>query len=172
MPGGGRILPSSRDPKPGRGGQDIDATQNWTLTLSTALVILTCMARAKAETTCSTDMLKGGFEFTATGFLVAPSPIAGPFAAVGTQSFDGNGNTEAASTVSVNGAAERVTLRGVYSINPDCTGSMTLTLSPSGLVQHFDLIVSPKGTEIRSIRTDAGVVGTGVYQKMSGDELR
>src|SRR5579862_6818984 len=108
---------------------------NSTLTLSTAaLVILACTARAKAETTCSMDILNGSFEFTATGFLVAPSPFAGPFAAIGIQSFDGKGDTEAASTVSVNGAAERVTLRGVYSVNPDCTGLMTLTWNPGG---HF-----------------------------------
>jgi hypothetical protein len=147
---------------------------NLTLTFSTAvLVMFACTANAKAEPGCSENTLKGRFAFTATGFLVAPSPIAGPFGAIGAQSFDGNGNTEATSTVSVNGAAERVTLRGLYSVNPDCTGSMTLTFLPSGLVAHFDLIVSPNGTEIRGIRTDAGVVGTGVYRKTSGaDDVR
>jgi len=113
-------------------------------------------------------MLKGGFAFIATGFLVAPSPIIGPFAAIGTQSFDGKGNTEAASTVSVNGVAERVTFTGVYSVKSDCSGSMTLTLLPSGLVYHFDLVIAANGAEIQGIRTDAGVVGTGVYRKMSG----
>jgi hypothetical protein len=137
---------------------------NLTLTVSTAaLVILAFTAGAKAETSCSDNTLTGGFAFAATGFLVAPSKIVGPFAAIGTQSFDGKGNTEATSTVSVNGAPERVTMKELYSVKPDCTGSMTLTFSPSGLVQHFDLIVSAKGTEIRGIRTDAGVVGTGVY---------
>ena len=147
---------------------------NLTLTLSTAvLVMLACTANAKAETGCSETTLKGRFAFTAKGFLVAPTPIAGPFAAIGAQSFDGKGNTEAASTVSVNGAAERMTRRGIYSVNPDCTGSMTLTFLPSGLVQHFDLIVSPNGKEIRGIRIDAGVVGTGVYRKASGaDDVR
>src|SRR5215468_4512869 len=142
---------------------------NLTLTLSTAvLVMLVCTANAKAETGCSDNTLKGRFTFTATGFLVAPSPITGPFAAIGAQSFDGKGNTEGASSVSVNGAAERVILRGLYSVNPDCTGGMTLTFLPSGLVQHFDLIVSPNGREIRGIRTDVGVVGTGTYRQASG----
>jgi hypothetical protein len=147
---------------------------NLILKLSAAvLVMLTCIANARAQTGCSKNTLNGRFAFTATGFLVAPSPIAGSFAAIGAQSFDGKGNTEGASTVSVNGAAERVTLKGLYSVNPDCTGSMNLTFLPSGLVQHFDLIISPNGTEIRGVRTDAGVVGTGVYRKMSaGDELR
>ncbi len=147
---------------------------NLTLRLSTVVLVMwVCTANAKAETVCSENLLKGGFAFTATGFLLAPSLIAGPFAAIGAQSFDGKGNTEATSTVSVNGAPELVTLRGLYSVNPDCTGSMTLTLFPSGVVQHFDLIVSADGTEIRGIRTDTGVVGTGVYRKMSGaNELR
>ena len=145
-----------------------------TLTFSTAvLVALACTPSAKAESSCSEDMLKGGFAFIATGFLVAPSPIIGPFAAIGAQSFDGKGNTEGASSVSVNGAAERVILRGLYSVNPDCTGGMTLTFLPSGLVQHFDLIVSPNGREIRGIRTDVGVVGTGTYRRASGaDDVR
>ena len=148
--------------------------RNLILTFSTAvLVMFACTTNAQAETGCSANTLKGRFEFTATGFLVAPSPIAGTFAAIGAQSFDGKGNTEGASSVSVNGATERVTLRGLYSVNPDCTGGMTLTFLPSGLVQHFDLIVSPNGTEIRGIRTDVGVVGTGTYRKTSGaDDAR
>jgi hypothetical protein len=144
---------------------------NLTLTLSTAvLVMLGCTATAKAETSCSENTLKGSFAFTATGFLVAPSPLVGPFAAIGAQSFDGSGNTEAASTVSVNGAPESVTIRGTYSVNADCTGSMTLTFLPSGPVQHFDFVISPNGAEIQAIRTDAGVVGTGVYRRISGGE--
>lgn len=141
---------------------------NLTHLLSTAVLVVVCMADAKAETGCSEKTLKGDFAFTARSFLLAPSPIAGPFAALGAQSFDGLGNSEGLSTVSVNGPAERVTFRSLYSINPDCTGSMTFTFSPTGLVQHFDLIVSSDGTEIRGIRTDTGVVGTGVYRKMSG----
>ena len=147
---------------------------NLTLTFSTVvLVMFACAANAQAETGCSANTLVGRFEFTATGFLVAPSPITGPFAAIGAQSFDGKGNTEGASSVSVNGAAERVILRGLYSVNPDSTGGMTLTFLPSGLVQHFDLIVSPNGREIRGIRTDVGVVGTGTYRQASGaDDVR
>jgi hypothetical protein len=46
------------------------------------------MANAKAQTGCSKNTLNGRFAFTATGFLVAPSPIAGSFAAIGAQSSD------------------------------------------------------------------------------------
>jgi hypothetical protein len=132
--------------------------------------MLGCIATAKAESSCSENTLRSSFAFTATGFLVPPSPLVGQFAAVGVQSFDGKGNTQAASTVSINGALERVSIRGVYSVNADCTGSMTLTFLPSGLVQHFDLVVSADGVEIQAIRTDTGVVGTGVYRRISGGE--
>jgi hypothetical protein len=133
------------------------------------LALLAFGASAHASN-CSETTLKGDFGFTASGFLVAPSPIVGPFAGIGAQKFDGKGNTEATSTASINGNLQRVAIKGTYVVKSDCTGSMTLTFLPSGIVQHFDFVVSGNAAEMQGIRTDPGVVGTGAYRRLPGGD--
>ena len=60
--------------------------------------------------------------------------IGGPFAEVGRQTFDGQGNTEGAATLSANGNIVRVTVQSTYVVNPDCTGFMTIYILPFGRV--------------------------------------
>src|SRR4051812_33378420 len=78
---------------------------------------------------CSNASLRGNFDYSSTGTLL-PSyvdpPFAGPFAEVGLQNFDGNGNTSGTATLSANGNIVPITFTGSYSVNPDCTGSMIL----------------------------------------------
>ena len=63
-----------------------------------AVFVLGVLPRAQADEHrgCSEASLKGSFGFTSTGTLLAlPPPNAGPFAEIGRQTFDGNGNTDA-----------------------------------------------------------------------------
>jgi hypothetical protein len=50
-------------------------------------------------------------------------------------------------------------------VNPDCTGSMTLNVSPFGAVVHVDFVIDNEGTGIRAIVTDSGLVESRVYKK-------
>lgn len=123
---------------------------------------------------CSNANLQGSYGYTATGTLLptgAPPPFAGPFAEVGRQTFDGNGNTSGAGTLSANGNPQKVTVSGTYTVNPDCTGSMTLNVAPLGLTSHLDFVIDNDGLQIRTISTDPGVaVETRVYtRQFSGD---
>ena len=63
---------------------------------------------------CSDATLNGTFVYTNTGFITAPPSLAGPFAGVGTQTFDGKGATTATAMVSQNGNIVPVTIRGAY----------------------------------------------------------
>ena len=52
---------------------------------------------------CSNATLRGSFGYTSTGTLLdsyVPPPLAGPFAEVGRQTFDGKGHTDATATTS------------------------------------------------------------------------
>ena len=95
------------------------------------LGILAAKAQAGEHRGCSNASLQGSFGFTSTGTLLAlPPPLAGPFAEIGRQTFDGRGNTDATATLSANGnIVSGVTVQGTYQVNPDCTGSMTLFVS-------------------------------------------
>jgi hypothetical protein len=121
---------------------------------------------------CSNATLTGTFAYTVTGFLVAPQfagPIAGPFASVGTQTFDGKGGTTATAAVSLNGNILRVTITGTYTVNADCTGSMTTNIysqnPPTSLTGHLSFAIDDSGAEFRAIQTDPGVVVTGTGRK-------
>lgn len=116
---------------------------------------------------CSDASLQGSFGFTSAGTLLAlPPPLAGPFTEIGRQTFDGRGNTEATATLSANGnIVSGVTLQGTYLVNPDCTGSMTLFVSPIGITSHLDFVIDDDGAELRAIVTDAGIVENRVYKK-------
>jgi hypothetical protein len=117
------------------------------------------------EKTCSNATLKGSYGYTGTQFTISPPAIAGPFATVGRQVFDGQGNTTAAGTTSVNGNMVKVTFTGTYNVNADCTGSMTILVSPVSITGHYDFVIDDDGAEVRVIGTDPGAVGTVIVRK-------
>jgi hypothetical protein len=117
---------------------------------------------------CSKTTLSGSFGYSSTGTLLdsyVPAPYAGPFGEVGRQTFDGRGNTSATATTSSNGNIAPVTVEGTYTVNPDCTGSMTLNVSPFDAVVHADFVIDDDGAQLRAIGTDSGLVETRVYSK-------
>jgi hypothetical protein len=67
--------------------------------------------------------------------------------------------------LSGNGNINRVTFQGTYVVNPDCTGDMTLYVSPFGSTVNLDFVIDDNGNELRAIVTGAGVVETRVYRK-------
>ena len=69
-----------------------------TTTLAIALAGALTAATAKAQV-CSNVSLAGTFAYTITGSITAPPALAGPFASVGTQTFDGQGGTTAKAMV-------------------------------------------------------------------------
>ena len=125
-------------------------------------------AQASEDKGCSKATLQGGFGYNSTGTLLpsyVPPPFAGPFAEVGRQTFDGKGDTEAIATLSANGNIIRITAVGTYTVNPDCSGSMTLSVSPLGITSTTYFVIDDDGLEIRTIATDSGLVETRVYRK-------
>ena len=119
---------------------------------------------------CSNATLWGSFGYTSTGTLLdsyVPAPYAGPFGEVGRETFDGKGHTSAAALTSSNGNIQPVTIEGTYTVNPDCTGTMTVKVSPFESTVHADFVIDDNGAELRAIGSDSGVVETRVYHKQS-----
>ena len=117
---------------------------------------------------CSKATLTGSFGYSSTGTLLdsyVPAPYAGPFGEVGRQTFDGRGNTSAKATTSSNGNIAPVTIEGTYTVNPDCTGAMTLNVSPFESTVHADFVIDEDGAQLRAIGTDSGLIETRVYTK-------
>jgi hypothetical protein len=114
-----------------RATYELKGGDHETSTIARTFVIAGLMALAlgsapdaKAENKgCSNATLKGSFAYSMTGFITAPAAPAGPFAEVGTQTFDGKGNTTATAMLSQNnGNIIPVTITGTFEIQPDPHG--------------------------------------------------
>jgi hypothetical protein len=119
---------------------------------------------------CSNRSLRGSFGFTSVGNLLEtggfPPYVVGPFAEVGRQTFNGNGETRGTATLSANGNILRVTFEGTYEVKPDCTGSMTFLVDPIGPpAATADFVIDDDGAELRVIITGTGVVESRIYKQ-------
>jgi len=115
---------------------------------------------------CSNNSLRGTFAYTSSGSIASPPEIAGPFVEVGTQSFDGSGNTTATATLSQDGNIVQVTITGSYTVNPDCTGTMTVQVSPIDATVHVSFVIDSNWDEFRAIETDSGLVITRIGRRL------
>jgi hypothetical protein len=79
---------------------------------------------------CSPDSVSGNWAYTYTGTVFAPNPL--PAAAVGHARLDSNGNVNGTQTHTLAGQAELEDISGTYTVNNDCTGSMTINVSLNG----------------------------------------
>ena len=125
-------------------------------------------ARADEHKGGSNASLQGSFGFTSTGTILpafAPPPFAGPFGEIGRQTFDGKGNTEGTATSSANGNIVKLSFKGTYAVNPDCTGSMTFHVFELNALVHADFVIDDEGAELRVILTETNLVETRVYRK-------
>ena len=145
--------------------------KTFTIAAITAIALSIAPTAMADDKGCSNGTLKGTFAHTLTGFITAPPAVAGPFAGLGTETFDGNGGLTGNSTVSLNGTISSGTYAGTYTVNPDCTGTYTV-LSPSGRTSNvfFVLVWTPHSTgtglsEFHFIATDPGSVRTGIARR-------
>jgi hypothetical protein len=86
----------------------------------------------------------------------------GPVAFIGTVYFDGKGGINNPYTVSFAGTISRVVGKATYTVMSDCTATFTTTDD----TQHFDMRVSPDGSKVDYIETDAGTVISGSASRM------
>jgi len=133
-------------------------------TFAIAALALGVAATANAEDKgCSNATLKGTFAHTASGFITAPPSMAGPLAGAGTDTFDGKGGITGSATLSINGNIVPLTETGTYKVNPDCTGTYTVS-SPGGTTSAF-FVISDSGNEIQAICTDPGIVLSHIFRR-------
>lgn len=126
---------------------------------------LTVTPIAKADSRgCSNATLKGAFADKDTGFITAPPALAGPFAGVNTETYDGNGTLTGAGIVSLNGNIVPGTFTGTYHVNPDCTGTYTVQNS-LGLTVHAFFVIDDGGNELQILITDPGTVITCIARR-------
>jgi hypothetical protein len=131
-----------------------------------AAVIFAAAPRALKATTedvlcrLGNATLRGTYIAQGTGSIVG----VGPISTVGVMTFDGKGTGVLTATFSLNGAISKGTFSGPYTLNSDCT--MTLTLSNG---TNYDGVVAPDGSIGKWMETDTGTVLSGTMRRIGTD---
>jgi hypothetical protein len=79
---------------------------------------------------CSLASVSGNWAYTYNGTVFVPNPL--PVAAVGHAHLDSSGNVAGTQTHTLAGQTEVEAISGTYTVNKDCTGSMTVNVSLNG----------------------------------------
>ena len=115
---------------------------------------------AQVRKTCSLSTLRGEYLFTgrgdAAGYEHGP---ALPMVFAGVRTYDGQGRLSQVETISLGGKVRRSREEGVYTMDADCTGTMTV----AG-VRTFDMFVSRDGSEGVAVRTSDGSISTHTFK--------
>ena len=106
--------------------------------------------------------LRGTYMSSGGGTVVG----VGPVAFIGTVYFDGKGGITNPYTVSFAGTISRVVGKATYTVKSDCTATFTTADD----TQHYDMRVSPDGSRVDFIETDAGTVISGSASRVNHNE--
>jgi hypothetical protein len=111
------------------------------------------------EPTCTLKTLKGRYLFGGVGTLLPPAAgVTEPSlsSSAGYHIFNGDGTGTDIVTVRLNGETvlENFVAPFSYTVNADCTGTVTVTNGPS-----FGLFTAPSGEELIMIDMDQGGIG-------------
>lgn len=123
----------------------------------------TALPVVHAQSGCSAGTLTGNYAFSNPGFTTPGSPVKGievPFAAVGVFAFDGAGNISTSYTFAFKGVVSQgLTSSGTYTVNSDCTGSISFTTGDAAGL-NLNMVIIGGGTEIFGIETNPSFTGT------------
>ena len=138
----------------------------FTIAALTALALGVAPAAKAADKGCSNASLQGTFSDKDTGFIYPAANAAPvPFVGVNVETFDGNGNIKGMGFASAGGTGGPQTFTGTYAVNPDCTGTYTVEISPLGLTTHAFFVIDDHLNELQIVIKDPGTVITCVARR-------
>ena len=140
--------------------------KSFTIAAVTALALSVAPTAKADDKGCSNLSISGStFAVTTTGYGVhAPDPVGPAFAQVSMQTFDGVGVTTNVGMSNANGTVGQTNQTGTFTVNPDCTGTFTLTTA-KGLSTYF-FVISDNWNEIRAICVDPFAVLTKIGRRI------
>jgi len=99
------------------------------------------IVHAASPTGCSSETVAGNWGFTLSGTLILPTgPV--PAAGIARGSFDAQGNVTPGATEArnVGGGFANETVTGSWTVNPDCTGTLTIHAYESGVLVRTSVL--------------------------------
>ena len=134
------------------------------ITLATLALLLASQATAAAGP-CTAASLKGQYIFAGQGLIEALEPGVqrvhyGYFA------FDGTGKMTGRQSSSRGGKIGREKLEGIYTVEPDCSGSIAFHFAGRpNTMTHWDLYITSDGRKGHIIRMDEGNMAVRSFEK-------
>ena len=132
-----------------------------------SLIVLALLTApgAFAQESCNVASLQGQFVFTGRGFIEAVQPGI-QRVHYGIFVFDGAGKFTGKQSSSRGGKIGRENLAGTYTLDADCTGTMTFggIMDPSSNV-HWDLYVTNDHKRGHMIRMDEGNMAVRSFER-------
>lgn len=148
------------------------------VTNTAALVLLTLAALGSgyAQTNsnvCTDKLIAGHYAFTVQGTKLGGQGPTGLQVGVAMTQFDGKGGLSQIDTVTVAGEVvadwTHPPATGTYSVNPDCTGTFTITFKDNRPPVAVNFVVAENGDEIDTVVIsaggDQGILATGSIGK-------
>lgn len=139
--------------------------------MRTLSVVVFFFASSAIAQNCTNANYSGAYFFLQQGTaLNMGAQVA--YASLGKLTADGKGGVSGSGTEHIGNSTIRTfTFTGTYAVNPDCSGTRSLTVTPAGGPSNsstgFFQLVSG-GREVNSVTTDSGLVATSVaYRALS-----
>jgi hypothetical protein len=132
-----------------------------------AALLLVGAAKLPAQTetkACDAKSFTGAYGYKWSGFVYDNQGYSYFLGAVGRMVSDGAGNLTGSHTYSFDGTVIKQQYTGTYTVNEDCTGSITQTTVNAGS-SHFDFVIVNDGAEVDVVQTDAYFVLTGELKR-------
>jgi len=139
--------------------------------MSLKVIVLAALAstlplrEALAEEKCSIGTLKGQYAFVGRGFIEALEPGVQRHH-YGFFTFDGVGKFTGKQSSSRGGKIGREKLEGTYTLESDCSGTMSLFFVGNPRSEtHWDIYVASEGRKGNMIRMDEGNMAVRSFEK-------
>ena len=130
-----------------------------------SFILLVMTLAASSEVTahareCSDSTIKGTYAFTIHGQIFTPGGLL-LVDGIAKTTFDGDGELTQVDAVAINGNIPLIwsPSTGTYTVNSDCTGTMTLIITGQPTL-HLAILVSQSGNHIHTVVTDPGFAVT------------
>jgi hypothetical protein len=129
--------------------------------LMLALALAASSAVTAQASVCNNATIRGTYAYTIHGQVFIPNGPILLIDGLARTTFDGEGNVTELDAISANGnmAPGWVPNTGIYSVNPDCTGTITVTNGNQPLI-HGQMIVAQSGNTIHEMLIDPGFATT------------
>ena len=125
------------------------------------LVVVGSQSSTAHASACSNSTIRGSYAFTIHGTVFLPGGPTLLIDGLARTTFDGNGNITQLDAVAANGNVPPGwrTSTGTYSVNPDCTGTFTVSNGDQPPI-HAQMIVAQSGNTIHDMVIDPGFATT------------